>query len=456
FPEDYDVADAEQRLAMPPIRGFVPLPTILSESEDESSSLGSRYSSDSDDEDFFSSRSTLTSPSPSLEDIAALAVEAQNMRDLSDRVVTPAPEDLAAGDGTGDRGIAAPIDGVPGQDGGAESRTSQEPAAALAPEDLAAGDGVGARGISAPIDEVPAQDGGVGDITPERPIPATRGRDLGPRGGDGGGARRTTPREPDAPDSGDDDYPAASAGRGQVITVEAEVYDEEGRPIPAARGRDLGPHGDDGGASGRTTPIDGEGAVEPTPTITFPEDYDVADAEQRLAMPPIRGFVPLPTILSESEDESSSLGSQYNSDSEPYTSIPGSDGTALSSHAPSSRTSSISSTTDAGDDDYPSASAGRGQVITAEAEVYDKEGRPIPAVRGRDLGKRGDDGGASDRGIAAPIDGVPGQDGGTEGKTPQEPATTAPAPIDIAAGDGSAREIASTIDRSGPDVGVAP
>ncbi|WP_064660919.1 hypothetical protein, partial [Anaplasma phagocytophilum] len=214
FPEDYDVADAEQRLAMPPIRGFVPLPTILSESEDESSSLGSRYSSDSDDEDFFSSRSTLTSPSPSLEDIAALAVEAQNMRDLSDRVVTPAPEDLAAGDGTGDRGIAAPIDGVPGQDGGAESRTSQEPAAALAPEDLAAGDGVGARGISAPIDEVPAQDGGVGDITPERPIPATRGRDLGPRGGDGGGARRTTPREPDAPDSGDDDYPAASAGRG--------------------------------------------------------------------------------------------------------------------------------------------------------------------------------------------------------------------------------------------------
>ncbi|SCV64581.1 Ankyrin repeats (3 copies) [Anaplasma phagocytophilum] len=319
------------------------------------------------------------------------------------------------------------------------------------------GDG-GASGRTTPIDEVPGQDGSVGDITPERPIPAARGRDLGPRGGDGGGARRTTPREPDAPDSGDDDYPAASAGRGQVITVEAEVYDEEGRPIPAARGRDLGPHGDDGGASDRgiTTPIDGEGAVEPTPTITFPEDYDVADAEQRLAMPPIRGFVPLPTILSESEDESSSLGSQYNSDSEPYTSIPGSDGTALSSHAPSSRTSSISSTTDAGDDDYPSASAGRGQVITAEAEVYDKEGRPIPAVRGRDLGKRGDDGGASDRGIAAPIDGVPGQDGGTEGKTPQEPATTAPAPIDIAAGDGSAREIASTIDRSGPDVGVAP
>ncbi|SBO31888.1 hypothetical protein [Anaplasma phagocytophilum] len=458
-----------------------------------------------------------------------------------------------------DAGVAPIIDGVPGPDGGAESKTPQEPAAA-APIDLAAGDGTGDRGIAAPIDGVPGQDGGAGDITPERPIPATRGRDLGPHGDDGGASDRgiTTPIDgegaaeptptitfPEDSDVADAEQRLAMPIRGFIPlpTILSESEDESSSlgsrynsdssdsaddffssrstltsPSPSLEDisvlameaqnlRDLSsdiavtPAPEDlaarDGASGKTTPLDGEGAVEPTPTITFPEDSDVADAEQRLAMP-IRGFVPLPTILSESEDESSSLGSQYNSDSEPYTSIPGSDGTALSSHAPSSRTSSISSTTDAGDDDYPSASAGRGQVITAEAEVYDKEGRPIPAVRGRDLGQRGDDGGASDRGIAAPIDGVPGQDGGaeaktpqepaaaptpidiaagdgtgdrgiaapidgvpgqdggTEGKTPQEPATTAPAPIDIAAGDGSAREIASTIDRSGPDVGVAP
>ncbi|QLL66780.1 hypothetical protein O998_03115 [Anaplasma phagocytophilum str. Norway variant1] len=169
FPEDSDVADAEQRLAMP-IRGFVPLPTILSESEDESSSLSSRYNSDSDDEDFFSSRSTLTSPSPSLEDISVLAMEAQNLRDLSsDIAVTLAPTDIAAGDGTGDRGISAPIDGVPAQDGGVESRTTREPAAAPAPTDIAARDGIGDRGIDAPIDGVPGQDSGAEAKTPQEP-----------------------------------------------------------------------------------------------------------------------------------------------------------------------------------------------------------------------------------------------------------------------------------------------
>ncbi|WP_155638079.1 ankyrin repeat domain-containing protein, partial [Anaplasma phagocytophilum] len=68
-------------------------------------------------------------------------------------------------------------------------------------------------------------------------------------------------------------------------------------------------------------------------------------------------------------DERRELGAAALDDSIPYTSIPGSDGTALPSHAPSSRTSSISSTIGAGDDDYPAASAGRGQVITVEAEV---------------------------------------------------------------------------------------
>ncbi|QLL66781.1 hypothetical protein O998_03120 [Anaplasma phagocytophilum str. Norway variant1] len=254
-----------------------------------------------------------------------------------------------------------------------------------------------------------------------------------------GGAEGRTPQEPAASPALEDLTARDGSARGIAAPVDG---------VPAQ----------DGGAESRTPrgpadPIGRGDAVEPTPTITFPEDSDVADAEQRLAMP-IRGFVPLPTILSESEDESSSLGSQYNSDSEPYTSIPGSDGTALSSHAPSSRTSSISSTTDAGDDDYPSASAGRGQVITAEAEVYDKEGRPIPAVRGRDLGQRGDDGGASDRGISAPIDRGSGQDSGAESKTPQEPAD--PALIGIAAGYGTGG-ISATIDRgSGPDAGVAP
>ncbi|WP_155238520.1 ankyrin repeat domain-containing protein [Anaplasma phagocytophilum] len=298
FPEDSDVADAEQRLAMP-IRGFVPLPTTLSESEDESSSLGSRYNSDSSDsdDDFFSTRSTLTSPSPSLEDIAALAVEAQNMRDLSDRVVTPAPEDLAAGDGAGDRGISAPIDEVPGQDGGDESRTPQGPA------------------------------------------------------------------------------------------------------DPIGRG----------------------GAVEPTPTITFPEDSDVADAEQRLAMP-IRGFVPLPTTLSESEDESSSLGSRYNSDSSDS------------------------------DDDFFST---RSTLTSPSPSLEDIAALAVEAQNMRDLSDRvvtlapedlaaGD--GAGDRGISAPIDEVPGQDGGVESKTPQEPAA-ALAPEDFAARDGAGdRGISAPID----------
>ncbi|AGR81943.1 ankyrin repeat family protein [Anaplasma phagocytophilum str. ApWI1] len=232
FPEDSNVADAEQRLAMP-IRGFVPLPTILSESEDESSSLGSRYNSDSDDEDFFSSRNTLTSPSPSLEDIAALAVEAQNMRDLSDRVVTPAPEDLAAGDGAGARGIAAPIDEIPAQDGGVESKTPQEPTAAPSPEDLAARDGAGAREITTPIDEVPDQDGGVESKTPQEPTAAPSPEDLAAR--DGAGAREITTPIDEVPDQD-----GGAEGR------------TPGRPIPAARGRDLGPHGDDGGDKSRT------------------------------------------------------------------------------------------------------------------------------------------------------------------------------------------------------------
>ncbi|WP_433846700.1 hypothetical protein AB9K21_02230 [Anaplasma phagocytophilum] len=290
------------------------------------------------------------------------------------------------------------------------------------------GDG-GASGRTTPIDEVPGQDGSAGDITPGRPIPAARGRDLGPHGGDAGGARRTTPREHDAPDSGDDDYPSARAGRGQVITAEAEVYDEEGRPIPAIRGRDLGPHGDDGGGSERTTPIDGEGAVEPTPTIKFSEDSDVADAEQRLAMP-IRGFVPLPTILSESEDESSSLGSRYNSDSD--------------------------------DEDFFSS---RSTLTSPSPSLEDIAALAVEAQNLRDLSSdmavtpapedlaAGD--GTGDRGISAPIDEVPGQDGSAESRTSQEPAA-ALAPEDLAARDGAgARGISATIDRdSGPDAGA--
>ncbi|KJV67558.1 ankyrin repeat family protein [Anaplasma phagocytophilum str. ApNP] len=314
------------------------------------------------------------------------------------------------------------------------------------------GDG-GASGRTTPIDEVPGQDGGAGDITPGRPIPAARGRDLGPHGGDAGGARRTTPREHDAPDSGDDDYPSARAGRGQVITAEAEVYDEEGRPIPAIRGRDLGPHGDDGGGSERTTPIDGEGAVEPTPTIKFSEDSDVADAEQRLAMP-IRGFVPLPTILSESEDESSSLGSRYNSDSDDEDFF--SSRSTLTSPSPSLEDIAALAVEAQNLRDLSSDMAVTPAPEDLAAGDSGTEGRtpqePSTAPAPEDLAA-GD--GTGDRGISAPIDEVPGQDGSAESRTSQEPAA-ALAPEDLAARDGAgARGISATIDRdSGPDAGA--
>ncbi|UQD54634.1 hypothetical protein [Anaplasma phagocytophilum] len=304
FPGDSDVV-AKHRLTTP-IRGFVPLPSILSESEDESSSLGSRYNSDSDD-NFFSIRSSLTSPSLSLEDIAVLAMEAQNVRDLSDMAVTPAPEDLAA------REIATPIiDGVPGQDGGVESRTPREPAAP-SPEDLA-------------------------------------------------------------------------------------------------------------GGSGRSTPIDRGDAVEPTPTVTFPEDSDVV-AKRRLTTP-IRGFVPLPSILSESEDESSSLGSRYNSDSDDnFFSI----------------RSSLTS---------PSPSLEDIAVLAMEAQNVrdlgnDKAVTPSP----EDLAARG-----SASGIATPIDGVLGQDGGAEGRTSRGPAASAPE--DLAARDGASGRTTPIDGVPGQDGGI--
>ncbi|QLL66779.1 hypothetical protein O998_03110 [Anaplasma phagocytophilum str. Norway variant1] len=150
-------------------------------------------------------------------------------------------------------------------------------------------------------------------------------------------------------------------------------------------------------------------------------------------------------------DERRELGDAALDDSIPYTPIPDSDGTALPSHAPSSRTSSISSSTDGRDDDYPSASAGRGQVVTVEAEVYDEEGRPIPAARGRDLGPRGGDGGASDRGITTPIDEVPGQDGGAGDITPERPIPATGRDLGPRGGDGGAEGI-TTPERPVPAV----
>ncbi|WP_176744320.1 hypothetical protein, partial [Anaplasma phagocytophilum] len=88
---------------------------------------------------------------------------------------------------------------------------------------LAAGDGVGARGISAPIDGVPGQqDGGAGDITPERPIPAVRGRDLGPHGDDGGVESRTPRSRPDALDRSILPVaPSSSTSRSPAVTQES-------------------------------------------------------------------------------------------------------------------------------------------------------------------------------------------------------------------------------------------
>ncbi|SCV65505.1 hypothetical protein ANAPH2_01287 [Anaplasma phagocytophilum] len=144
----------------------------------------------------------------------------------------PAPIDLAAGDGTGDRGIAVPIDGVPAQDGSAESRTPGEPAAAIAPEDLAARDGTGDREISAPIDRgsgtdagvapiidgVPAQDGSAESRTSRGPDDAPAPTDIVARDGgaegiaalidgrpgqDGAESESRTSRGPAALDRGD-------------------------------------------------------------------------------------------------------------------------------------------------------------------------------------------------------------------------------------------------------------
>ncbi|WP_152538991.1 hypothetical protein [Anaplasma phagocytophilum] len=466
FPEDSDVADAEQRLAMP-IRGFIPLPTILSESEDKSSSLGSRYNSDSDDEDFFSTRSTLTSPLPSLEDIAALAVKAQNVRDLSDRAVTPTPEDLAARDGVGARGISAPIDGVPAQDGGAEGKTPREPTAA-APGDLAAGDGTGDRGISAPIDEVPGQDGGAESRTPREPTAAAP-EDLAAR--DGGASGRTTPiDEVPGQDGGAESRtsqePAAALAPGDLAAGDGTGDRGISAPIDEVPGQD-------GGAESRTSqepadPIGRGDAVEPTPTITFPEDSDVADAEQRLAMP-IRGFIPLPTILSESEDKSSSLGSRYNSDSDdedffstrstltsPLPSLE--DIAALAVKAQNVRDLSDRAVTPSPEDLPARDGAGAREITTPIDEIPAQDGgvesktsqEPAATLAPGDLAS-GD--GAGDRGISAPIDEVPGQDGGAESRTSQEPAA-ALAPGDLASGDG-ARGISAPIDEvPGQDGGV--
>ncbi|WP_165776368.1 hypothetical protein, partial [Anaplasma phagocytophilum] len=102
-----------------------------------------------------------------------------------------------------------------------ESKTPQEPTAAPSPEDLAARDGAGAREITTPIDEVPDQDGGAEGRTPGRPIPAARGRDLGPHGDDGGDKSRT-PREPAALDRSILPVaPSSSTSRSPAVTQES-------------------------------------------------------------------------------------------------------------------------------------------------------------------------------------------------------------------------------------------